>query len=107
MIRVQRLTAWLISDDPRTAVDRMVEYTKFIHAKSNIPQAQTFGLFKGSIIRCIDCASSETMCFRSILRTEEGFSFVGFESFDQQKFRQALRALAKQYAFILPLLRSH
>ena len=31
---------------------------KYVHAVSNIPQAQVFGLFKGSIIRCIDCASN-------------------------------------------------
>ena len=93
------------SIDTRTQFERHAsQIPKFIHAKSNIPQAQTFGLFKGAIIRCIDCALSEDMCFKSILRTEEEFRFVGF---DQQSFRQALRAVSKQYALILALMRSH
>ena len=73
---------------------------KFTHAFSNVTQAQTFGFFKGAIIRCIDCASTENMCFQSILHIADEFRFVGFSN---KQFYSALRAVSKQYAFLIPL----
>ena len=89
------------SIDTRTQLERLTsKIPRFVHAKSNMPQAQEFALFKGSIIRCVDCSSSEEMCYHSIMCTAEEFRYVGFPS---DSFCRALRAVSKQYTFLLPI----
>ena len=75
---------------------------KYVHAVSNIPQAQVLGLFKGAIIRCIDCASNEEMCFKSLINTAAEFRFV---KFGNKQFCAALRAVSKQYELLQPFAR--
>ena len=91
------------SIDVRTQSERYsTQIPKCVHAVSNIPQAQVFGLFKGSIIRCIDCASNEEMCFKSLIHTAAEFGFVGFGN---TQFCAALSAVSKQYEFMQPFAR--
>ena len=73
---------------------------RFTHAQSNMPKSQIVAIFKGSIIRCIDCSSTETLCFESIMRTADEFKFVGFS---MKSFCSVLRAVSKQYEFLTPL----
>ena len=67
---------------------------RFIHSKSNSTQALVIGTMRGAIMRCVDTASDEEVCRKTIRDTFGEFLMLDYE---QKTFVQALRGLTQRY----------
>ena len=70
---------------------------KFAHGKSNITREQVTAIMKGSIIRCLDTASSEENCTQTIFETLGEFLQLGHSGL---QFSNALYVLSQRYAIL-------
>ena len=72
---------------------------KFAHGKSNITREQVTAIMKGSIIRCLDTASSVENCTQTIYETLGEFVQLGHSGI---QFSNALYVLSRRYAILEP-----
>ena len=70
---------------------------KFAHGKSHITREQVTAIMKGSIIRCLDTASSEENCTQTIFETLGEFLQLGHSGL---QFSNALYVLSQRYAIL-------